>query len=149
MIQPGSIPSVSVRAPEGGIINDFKWLLEETVQLSVNRPNIPRVKLDSPDAIVEHMRPARLFRPDQEAFWVLPLNRKNVCLGRYLVTLGSATSCLVHPMEVLRAVIAAGATAYVCTHNHPSGDPSPSSADVQLTRRLREASQAVGAMGSI
>jgi DNA repair protein RadC len=46
---------------------------------------------------------------------------------------------LVSPREVFRGVIIAGAVALVAAHNHPSGDPSPSAADIQVTRRLREA----------
>jgi DNA repair protein RadC len=50
---------------------------------------------------------------------------------------------LVHPREAFRAAIQNGATAIVCAHNHPSGDPAPSSADIQVTRRLREAAVAI------
>lgn len=75
----------------------------------------------------------------QETFWVVPMDRKNRPLCRSLVTLGTATSTLVHPREVLRACILAGAAAAVVGHNHPSGDPAPSAADVRVTRTLREA----------
>jgi DNA repair protein RadC len=59
------------------------------------------------------------------------------------VTSGTATSCLAHPREVFRAAIREGAVAVVCVHNHPSGDPAPSAADVQVTRQLREGAKAV------
>ena len=59
------------------------------------------------------------------------------------VTSGTATSSLAHPREVFREAIRHGATAVVCAHNHPSGDPAPSAADVQVTRQLREAAKAV------
>ena len=48
-----------------------------------------------------------------------------------------------HPREVFRAAIETSASAVVCVHNHPSGDPSPSAADVRVTRTLREAAQTV------
>ena len=64
-------------------------------------------------------------------------------LGRHRVTVGTATAALAHPREVFRAAILANACAIVCVHNHPSGDPAPSSADVQITRLLREASKTV------
>jgi DNA repair protein RadC len=57
------------------------------------------------------------------------------------VTSGTATAALAHPREVFRGAIQHGATAIVCVHNHPSGDPAPSSADVHLTRQLREAAR--------
>lgn len=78
-----------------------------------------------------------------EKFWVLCLNRKNRLIRQVEVTSGTATSSLAHPREVFRAAIRHGATAVVCAHNHPSGDPAPSAADVQVTRQLRDAARAV------
>ena len=79
-----------------------------------------------------------------EKFWVLCLNRKNRLLKRVEVTSGTASSSLVHPREVFREAIREGALAIICVHNHPSGDPSPSSADMQVTRQLRDAAKTVG-----
>ena len=78
-----------------------------------------------------------------EKLWVLCLNRKNHLIKRVEVTSGTATGSLVHPREVFRSAIREAATAVICVHNHPSGDPAPSSADIQVTRRLREAAVAV------
>src|SRR5258708_23684299 len=78
-----------------------------------------------------------------EKFWVLCLNRKNRLLKQVEITSGTATSSLAHPREVFREAIRHGATAVVCVHNHPSGDPAPSAADVQVTRQLREAAKTV------
>ena len=78
-----------------------------------------------------------------EKLWILCLNRKNRLLKRVEVTSGTATGSLVHPREVFRPAIREAATAVICVHNHPSGDPAPSSADLQVTRRLREAAVAV------
>jgi DNA repair protein RadC len=80
---------------------------------------------------------------DVEKFWVLCLNRRNRLRKRVEVSSGTATAALAHPREVFRAAIREAAAAVVCAHNHPSGDPSPSAADIQLTRQLREAAAAV------
>jgi len=80
---------------------------------------------------------------DVEKFWVLCLNRKNRLLKRVEITSGTATAALAHPREVFRAAIRESASAVICAHNHPSGDPSPSAPDVQVTRQLREAAKAV------
>ena len=80
---------------------------------------------------------------DVEKFWVLCLNRKNRLLRQHEATSGTASSSLVHPREVFREAIRAGASAVICVHNHPSGDPAPSAADIQVTRQLREAARAV------
>lgn len=78
-----------------------------------------------------------------EKFWVLCLNRKNRLLKRVEITSGTATAALAHPREVFRAAIRESASAVICAHNHPSGDPAPSAPDVQVTRQLREAAKAV------
>lgn len=80
---------------------------------------------------------------DVEKFWVLCLNRRNRLRKRVEISSGTATAALAHPREVFRSAIRESASAVVCVHNHPSGDPSPSAADIQLTRQLREAAVAV------
>lgn len=71
------------------------------------------------------------------------LNRKNRLLKLAEITSGTATAALAHPREVFRAAVRESSSAIVCVHNHPSGDPTPSAADVQVTRQLREAARAV------
>lgn len=78
-----------------------------------------------------------------EKFWVLCLNRKNRLIKCIEITSGTANSTLAHPREVFREAIKESASAILCAHNHPSGDPTPSSADIKMTRQLREASQTV------
>lgn len=98
--------------------------------------------LNRPELVASHLAPiARGL--EIEKFWVLCLNRKNRLKRLVEVTSGTATSALAHPREVFRVAIQHGATALVCAHNHPSGDPTPSAADVQVTRQLREAAKAV------
>jgi DNA repair protein RadC len=98
--------------------------------------------LNRPELIAEYLAPIAKGL-EVEKFWVLCLNRKNRLKKMVEVTAGTATGSLVHPREAFRAAIQHGATAIVCAHNHPSGDPAPSSADIQVTRRLREAAQAI------
>ena len=79
-----------------------------------------------------------------EKFWVLCLNRKNRLLRQHEATSGTASSSLVHPREVFREAIRAGASAVICVHNHPSGDPDPSPEDIDVTRRLIDAGRLIG-----
>ena len=74
---------------------------------------------------------------------MLCLNRKNRLRKCVEVSSGTATAALAHPREVFRAAIREAASAVVCAHNHPSGDPAPSSADLQMTRLLRDAAKTV------
>ena len=78
-----------------------------------------------------------------EKFWTLCLNRKNRLLQEIEVTSGTASSSLVHPREVFKEAIRTGASAIIVCHNHPSGDPSPSQADIQVTRKLKAAAKIV------
>ncbi len=97
--------------------------------------------LNTPPKVVEYMAGAFDDAPMQESFYVICLNRRNRPMCRNRMTLGTASNVLVHPREVFRIAVLASATAIVCVHNHPSGDPSPSAADLAVTRQLREASK--------
>jgi DNA repair protein RadC len=98
--------------------------------------------LNRADLIAAHLE-AVASGLEVEKFWVLSLNRRNRLRKRVEVSSGTATAALAHPREVFRSAIRESASAVVCAHNHPSGDPSPSAADIQLTRQLREAAAAV------
>jgi DNA repair protein RadC len=98
--------------------------------------------LNRSDLIAAHFGPT-VAGLQVEKFWVLCLNRKNRLLKQVEITSGTATAALAPPREVYREAIRQGATGIVCVHNHPSGDPAPSSADVQLTRQLREAARTI------
>lgn len=98
--------------------------------------------LNRPEVVLAHLEPITAHLAI-EKFWVLCLNRKNRLLKQVEITSGTATSSLAHPREVFREAIRQGATAVICAHNHPSGDPAPSAADVQITRQLRDAAKAV------
>lgn len=98
--------------------------------------------LNRPDLIHTHFK-QQIAGLAVEKFWVLCLNRKNRLLKQVEITSGTATSSLAHPREVFREAIRHGATAIICVHNHPSGDPAPSAADVQVTRQMRDAAKAV------
>jgi len=102
------------------------------------------VTLDRPEKVAAYLESAYAENPLQESFFVILLDRKNHPLGRQLVTLGTLTGSLVHCREVYRAAIIGSAASIVVSHNHPSGDPAPSSADLSVTRALREASHVIG-----
>ena len=81
---------------------------------------------------------------DREHFKVLLLDTKNRLLGIETVAVGGLNSSLIHPREVLKPAIRASAAALILAHNHPTGIPSPSPEDVQLTRRFAESGRIVG-----
>jgi len=87
---------------------------------------------------------ARLAFAPVEEFWVLGLDVRHRLLFETCVARGCLTGVEVHPREVYRPLIRAAAAAAIFCHNHPSGDPSPSRQDLELTRRLREVGELVG-----
>ena len=81
------------------------------------------------------------FNASVENFAVSFLNTRRRCTGHVLVSQGTQDTLLVHPREVFRAAILAGAASIVLYHNHPSGEGSPSEADIKVTRDLMRAGQ--------
>ena len=77
-----------------------------------------------------------------EVFAILCLSTKHRVIGYHEVSRGTLDTALVHPREVFKAAILANAAAIILTHNHPSGDPTPSADDVALTQRLVQAGSA-------
>lgn len=100
---------------------------------------VPMAKtIDGPGSIMDYMRGAFKAFPLQEQVWVLPMSRKNHIMCREMVGLGTATACLVSPSVIFRPVIMQGAPAMAVVHNHPSGDPQPSGADMEMAKKLEK-----------
>ena len=81
------------------------------------------------------------FNPDCECFVVLLLNARRRVQGHQLVSIGTLDTVLVHPRDVFRAAVIHGASAVILMHNHPSGESTPSEADIKITRDLIRAGQ--------
>src|SRR5665213_2732803 len=90
-----------------------------------------------------HIATHPYFNPDCECFVVLLLNTRRRVKGHHLVSIGTMDTVLIHPREVFSVAIAMKAAAIVLIHNHPSGEPSPRQADIQVTRDLIRASQII------
>ena len=96
--------------------------------------------LDTPEAVVNLMREDCRLR-NVETFQALLLNTRRRLIRVEQVSQGTLDTILVHPREVFKLAIAANAAAIVLVHNHPSGDPTPSEADIKVTRDLIRAGQ--------
>jgi len=93
--------------------------------------------------VFAHFR-GRLAPMRTEAFHVLLLDAKHKKLREVRISEGSLTASIVHPREVFAPAVRDSAAAMILVHNHPSGDPTPSPEDVELTRRLRQAGDIIG-----
>ena len=101
--------------------------------------------IDTPERAADYWRAnipqADWFDPAKESLVVLILNTRRRIIGHNLVTLGCLDACVVVPREVFRPAIVAAGQCIIIVHNHPSGDPTPSDADIKVTRDLIRAGQ--------
>ncbi len=104
-----------------------------------------RIRLGTPAEVYRYLAPV-LQDLKVEVFKVLLVNTRNDLLGELLIARGGPSSSLVHPGEVFRQAILKSASGVILVHNHPSGDPSPSLEDRDLTKRLRKAGTLLGVM---
>ena len=88
-----------------------------------------------------HIATTPHFNPECECMAVLMLNTRKRVKGHQLLTIGTMDTLLVHPREIFRCAIIAAAATVVLMHNHPSGEPQPSEADIKVTRDLIRAGQ--------
>ncbi len=112
--------------------------LSRRVQRGSDRPRIT-----SPRAAGDYLLP-RCQGWTEERFGLLALNAKGELLAERILSQGTSTGTLISPREFFREALRYGATTALAFHNHPSGDPSPSREDIQLTHRLRAAGEGLG-----
>ncbi|SKA94515.1 DNA replication and repair protein RadC [Caloramator quimbayensis] len=101
--------------------------------ISINSPK------DAAEIVMEDMR---YFK--KEHFRVIFLNTKNIVIDVKDLSIGNLNSSIVHPREVYSEAIKKSSASIIVLHNHPSGDPTPSQEDVNITRRLIEAGKIIG-----
>nr|WP_257721149.1 DNA repair protein RadC [Paenibacillus sp. IHB B 3084] len=81
---------------------------------------------------------------EKENFVAFLLNTKNRVLARKIISVGGLNATVVHPREVFRTAIEVSGASILCVHNHPSGDPTPSQEDINVTKRLVKAGEIIG-----
>jgi DNA repair protein RadC len=104
---------------------------------------LERSRVHGPRDIYERCAPG-MRDLTQEEFRVLLLNTQHAVAREIVVTRGTLDASIVHPREVFRAAIAESAAAMILVHNHPSGDPTPSTEDRTVTQQLAEAGRLLG-----
>ncbi|MEF9967764.1 MAG: DNA repair protein RadC, partial [Longicatena sp.] len=98
--------------------------------------------IESPRDIVDWLSQQIGFEK-QEHFLVLFLNQKNCIIKYRTMFKGTLTNASVHPREIYKEAMRIGCAKIMCIHNHPSGDPSPSEADIQITQSIVECGKIV------
>lgn len=100
-------------------------------------------RLSSPKEVFAHVSNG-LQGLRKEQFLALYLDTKNRLMAEETISVGILDSAHAHPREVFRGAVAAGAKSVIVAHNHPSGDPSPSKEDKEITQRLQSAGKILG-----
>lgn len=99
-----------------------------------------RQKITSSLDIFNHIRPHLMDLPHEE-FWVILLNRANVVMQKIAISSGGVAGTVADPKMIFKAALDHLASAIILVHNHPSGNLTPSQADINLTKKLKEAGQ--------
>lgn len=123
----------------------MKSLKTSRIKFSVVSENIVYYNTDSPERFYDFWRDVIEKEPDheecKECLIAVMLTAKLLPIKWHKVSVGTISETLAHPREILRPALVNGCYAFALIHNHPSGDPTPSRADVQLTSRIREAAE--------
>lgn len=101
------------------------------------------IRITSPSILFDILRNKQLHE-EVEAFTVIPLDTKNRVLDIIEISKGTLNCCVVHPRDVFKVAIRRNANSIIVSHNHPSGDPTPSGEDISITKRLVEAGDIIG-----
>jgi DNA repair protein RadC len=117
--------------------------LGELARRLATTPLRPGERFTTSGEVFSHFH-ERLRDRRKEVFLTLLLDSKNRLLREVQVSEGSLNASIVHPREVFAPVVRESAAAVLLIHNHPSGDPTPSREDLELTGRLREAGELIG-----
>jgi DNA repair protein RadC len=123
-------------------MSDPTVIREAVVRYRGSRRRIPAAIRD-PDNVARFIRGV-VGNDAREHFVTLMLDGRHRPIAYQVVSVGTATASLVHPREVFQAAVAMGAVALIVAHNHPSGDPSPSREDRDVTERLMRAGEVLG-----
>lgn len=104
---------------------------------------VQQPSLSSPQAVADLMMEEMRYLSN-EHFVCLFLNTKNRLIARQTIFVGSLNASIVHPREIFKEAIRRSSASIICLHNHPSGDPTPSREDIEVTRRLVKSGEIVG-----
>lgn len=113
-------------------------------EVSMNYPTLSYAIKSPEDAATIGKEFMRIHEEPEEYMYMICMNVKNKIIGVFEISHGTVNASLVNPREVFQKALLANAVSIIVMHNHPSGDPSPSREDIEVTKRLVEAGKIVG-----
>lgn len=133
---------MEVKGAGEAVVHHLK-IIEAAAQRLAKTRVIGRPALSSWTALLDYCT-ATMARSAQEEFRILFLDRKNVLIADEVQTKGTVDHTPVYPREIMKRALELSASAIILVHNHPSGDPAPSKADIAMTRDVANAARALG-----
>ncbi len=123
---------------------ELKASLELANRLNQEKIDNQSKPFSSPERVAEMFK-IRALTLETENIWVLPLDSKNYLKAKPVsISQGTINSSLAHPREIYKVAIQLSAASIVVVHNHPSGDPTPSKQDIELTKQLIDSGKIIG-----
>lgn len=113
-------------------------------EVSTNCPTLSYAIKSPDDAVTIGKEFMRIHEEPEEYMYMICMNTKNKVIGVFEISHGTVNSSLVSPREVFQKALLANAVSIILMHNHPSGDPTPSRQDIEVTSRLVEAGKVLG-----
>lgn len=133
---------VTVQGVGDAVVQELK-IVEAAAQRMMRARVMHKPVLSSWDALVDYCHTAMAHR-ETEQFRILFLDRKNVLIADEEQARGTVDHVPVYPREVVKRALELNASALILVHNHPSGDPTPSQADITMTGQIQDAAQVLG-----
>ena len=131
-----------VQGASDAVVQELK-IVEAAAHRLAQKRVLERPVISSWQAILDYCR-AAMAHQETERFRILFLDRRNVLIADEVQGKGTVDHVPVYPREVVKRALELQATALILGHNHPSGDPTPSAADIEMTGRVRDAADALG-----
>lgn len=154
------IPHLSQRCVEDRVVHARPWNEDSSKDEAMKNPRVPRYvvtlvkersvnveeygRVSNAKLAADAARVVAMEQADRELFMVVTVDTKNRIIGINVVSIGSLSASVVHPRETLKMSILQNASAIILIHNHPSGDPTPSSEDRAMTARIVKAGEIMG-----
>ena len=133
---------LEIRGVSEGIVTDFR-ILRETGLRMTRTAVLEKEVISSWQELLDYCSASMAHNPTEQ-FRILFLDRKNVLIADEVQQKGTVDHTPVYPREVVKRALELNASALILVHNHPSGDPTPSGADIEMTRRIAETAKPLG-----
>lgn len=113
-------------------------------EISMNYPELSHIIRSPEDVVTLGKTFMRIHEEPEEYMYLICMNTKNRVIGVFEISHGNVNSSIVGTREVFQKALLANAVSIILMHNHPSGDPTPSREDIEVTRRMVEAGKILG-----